>query len=112
MLSLRDVKSIVTSMRSPHDKTVNEMLEERRKELIRLMAGALRHVGVDSHDLSVVKRRKIDVFDPDTPVFLIKADTEPVLEPEDVSFITQSLQNMNYKVKRVEQRDKRLLIFV
>ena len=102
----------MTNLRSPSDKTVNEMLEERRKELIRLMAGALRHIGVDSHDLSVVKRRKIDVFDPDTAVFLIKADTEPALEPEDVSFITQSLQNMNYKIKRVEQRDKRLLIFV
>ena len=99
-------------MYSPNDKTVNEMLEERRKELVRLMAGALRHLGVNSHDLSVVKRRKIDVFDPDTPVFLIKADTEPVLELEDVSFITESLQNMNYNVKRVEQREERLLIFV
>ena len=99
-------------MYSPNDKTVNEMLEERRKELVRLMAGALRHLGVNSHDLSVVKRRKIDVFDPDTPVFLIKADTEPVLEQEDVSFITESLQNMNYNVKRVEQREERLLIFV
>ncbi len=99
-------------MYSTSDRTLNEMLEERRKELVRLMAGALRHLGVDSYDLSVVKRRKIDVFDPDTPVFLIKADTEPVLEPEDVSFISQSLQNMNYNVKQVEQRDKRLLIFV
>lgn len=99
-------------MSSSSDQTVNEMLEERRKELVRLMAGALRHLGVDSYDLSVVKRRKIDIFDPDTPVFLIKADTDPVLEPEDVSFISQSLQNMNYNVKKVEQREKRLLIFV
>ena len=99
-------------MRFPSDRTVNEMLEERRKELERLMAGALRHIGVESHDLSIVKRRKIDVFDPDTAVFLIKADTEPVLTSEEVSFITESLKNMNYNVKRVEQREKRLLIFV
>ena len=100
------------TMYSSSDRTVNEMLEERRKELHRLMAGALRHLGVDSHDLSIVRRRKTDVFDPDTPIFLIKADTEPILKPEDVSFITQSLQNMNYNVKRVEQRGERLLIFV
>lgn len=99
-------------MHSSSDRTVNEMLEERRKELTRLMAGALRHIGVESHDLSIVKRRTNDVFDPDTAVFLIKADTEPVLTSEEVSFITESLKNMNYSVKRVEQRDKRLLIFV
>jgi len=99
-------------MRTPPDKTVNEMLEERRKELIRLMAGALRHLGVDEHDISVNKRRGVDVFDPDTAVFLVKADTTPVLSPEDVSFITTSLKNMRYDVKRIEHRGERLLLFV
>jgi len=99
-------------MRTPPDKTVNEMLEERRKELIRLMAGALRHLGVDEHDISVNKRRGVDVFDPDTAVFLVKADTTPVLSPEDVSFIATSLKNMRYDVKRIEHRGERLLLFV
>ena len=88
------------------------MLEERKKELTRLLAGALRHLGVESYDLSVVKRRKVDIFDPETAVFLVKADTEPALNPDAVSFIAQSLQNMNYKVKRIEHRGTRLLIFV
>ena len=88
------------------------MLEEKRKELTRLLAGALRHLGVESYDLSVVKRRKIDIFDPETAVFFIKADTEPVLKPDEVSFIALSLQNMNYIVKRIEHRGTRLLIFV
>lgn len=99
-------------MHSPPDRTINEMLEERRAELTRLMAGALRHLGVDSYDLSVVKRRRVDVFDPETAVFLIKADTEPVLKPDEVSFIAKSLQNMNYELKRIELRGSRLLIFV
>ena len=99
-------------MFSPPDRTVNEMLEEKRKELTRLLAGALRHLGVESYVLSVVKRRKIDIFDPETAVFLIKADTEPALKPDEVSFIALSLQNMNYKVKRIEHRGRRLLVFV
>ena len=111
MLSLRDANTSARTM-SPKDQTVNEMLEERRKELERLMAGALRHLGVESYDMSVVRRRKIDLFDPDTPVFLIKADTEPILRPEDISFIAKSLKNMNYNVKRIEHRGERLLIFV
>lgn len=99
-------------METPRDRTVNEMLEERRKELLRLMAGALRHLGVDKHDLSVVRRRGVDVFDPDEAIFLVKADTEPVLSPEDVSFIASNLVNMNYNVKRIEHRGERLLLFV
>ena len=99
-------------MQTPPDRTVNEMLEERRKELIRLMAGALRHLGVDNHDISVSKRRGVDVFDPDTAVFLVKADTDPVLSPEDVSFIVTSLKNMRYEVKRIEHRGERLLLFI
>jgi len=77
-----------------------------------LLAGAFRHLGIESYDLSVVKRRKVDIFDPETAVFLIKADTEPTLKPDEVSLIAQSLENMNYKVKRIEHRGTRLLIFV
>ncbi len=99
-------------MFSPKDRSVNEMLEERRKELLRLMAGALRYLGVESYDLSVVKRKKIDVFDPDVAVFLVKVDTEPQLKPSDVSFIAESLQNMKYEVKRIEHRGRRLMLFV
>jgi hypothetical protein len=94
------------------DRTVNEMLEERRKELKRLITGALRYLGVNSYDIAMTRRRNVDVFDPDTAVFLVKADTEPALSPRDVSFLSKSLQNMNYDVKRIEHRGKRLMLFV
>lgn len=99
-------------MYSTQDKTINELLEERRKELVRLMEGALRYLGVESHDVSVSLRKRVDVFDPEVAVFLIKSDTEPKLTQDDVSFIAGSLENMGYEVKKIEQRDKRLLIFV
>ena len=88
------------------------MLEERRKEITRLVAGALRYLGVDSHDIAVTRRRNVDVFDPDSAVFLVKTDTDPVLSPEDVSFIAQSLKKMNYDVKRIEHRGERLMLFI
>lgn len=94
------------------EQIVNEMIDERRKELTRLLAGALRYRGVDNYDLSVLRRRGIDVFDPDEALFIVKADTEPVLSPEDISFIATSLQNMNYSIKRIEHRGDRLLLFV
>ena len=99
-------------MYSSPDRTVNEMLEEHRKEIERLMMGGLRHLGVESYDVSVLRRRGVDVFDPDTAVFIIKADTVPALSLDDVGFIARSLQNMNYEVKRVEQRGERLILFV
>jgi hypothetical protein len=99
-------------MSFPPDRSVNDMIEEHRKELERLMAGALRHLGVDRHDLSVMRRSKVDVFDPEEAIFLVKADTEPMLSPEDVSFIASNLANINYLVKRIEQRGERLLLFV
>ncbi len=99
-------------MYSSSDRTVNEMLEERRKEIERLIAGALRFLGVNSHDISVTRRRNVDVFDPETAVFLVKADTEPLLSLDEVAFVSKSLANMNYDVKRVEHRGKRLILFV
>jgi hypothetical protein len=91
---------------------LNEMLEERRKELYRLMTGGLRHLGVDNYDLYVDRRKKIDVFDPGTAVFLVKADTEPVLTKSGISFITRNLENKNYNVKHIAQREGRLLLFI
>ena len=99
-------------MSTPLDKTVNEMLEEHRKEIERLMMGGLRHLGVESFDISVLKRKGVDIFDPDIAIFIIKADTVPSLSLDEVAFISRSLQNMNYSVKRVEQRGERLILFV
>ncbi|MFC1803801.1 hypothetical protein ACFL0D_07535 [Thermoproteota archaeon] len=39
-------------MYHPSDRTVNELLEDRRKEISWLMIGALCHIGINKHDIS------------------------------------------------------------
>jgi len=96
----------------PKDKTVNEMVEERRKELRRLLAGALHHLAVDIADIDVIKRSKVDVFDPDAALFLAKADVEPALSLEQVSFVVSNIESRGYTVKRTEHKEERLLLLV
>jgi len=96
----------------PKDKTVNEMVEERRKELRRLLAGALHHLAVEKADIDVIKRRKVEVFDPDAALFLAKADVEPALSLEQVSFVVSSIESRGYTVKRTEHKEERLLLLV
>ena len=96
----------------PKDKTVNEMVEERRKELRRLLAGALHHLAVEKADIDVIKRRKVDVFDPDAAIFLAKADVEPALSLEQVSFVVSSIESWGYTVKRTEHKGERLLLLI
>jgi len=96
----------------PKDKTVNEMVEERRKELRRLLAGELHHLVVEKADIDVIRRRKVDVFDPDTAIFIAKADVEPALSLEQVAFIVSSIESRGYTVKRTEHKGARLLLLI
>ncbi len=96
----------------PRDRTVNEMVEERRLELRRLLAGALHHLAVEKADIDVIKRRKVDVFDPDAAIFLAKADVEPALSLEQVSFVVSSIESRGYTVKRTEHKGERLLLLI
>ena len=96
----------------PKYKTVNEMVEEQRKDLNRLLAGALHHLVVEKADIDVIRRHKVDVFDPDAAIFLIKADVEPTLSLEQVSFIVSSIESRGYTVKRTEHKGDLLFLLV
>jgi len=96
----------------PKNKTVNEMVEERMKELRRLLAGALHHLAVEKADVDVIRRRKVDVFDPDEAIFIAKADVEPALSQEQISFVVSSIESMGYTVKRTKYEGERLLLLI
>ena len=95
-----------------HDKTVKEMLEGRKKELTRLLTGALHHLAVLRYDVDVLKRRKVDLFDPEEAIFIAKADVEPDLTLDQIDFIVSSIESRGYTVKRTEYRGDRLLLLI
>lgn len=96
----------------PKDKTVKEMVEEKRMELRRLLVGALHHLVVEKAEIDVIKRRKVDVFDPDAAIFIARADVEPTLSPEQVAFIVSSIESRGFTVKLTKNKDKRLLMLI
>ena len=96
----------------PEDKTIQEMVEERRTQITRLLKGALHHIAVIRYDVDVLKRRKVDIFDPEEAVFIAKADVEPSLTLDQIDFIVSSIESMGYTVKRTEYRGDRLLLLI
>ena len=96
----------------PKDKTIKEMVEERRMELRRLLAGALHHLVVEKAEIDVIKRRKVDIFDPDAAIFIARADVEPALSTEQVAFIVSSIESRGYTVKLTKNKEKRLLMLI
>ena len=96
----------------PEDKTLKEMVEERRTQLKRLLAGALHHLAVNRYDVDVIKRRKVDIFDPDEAVFIAKADVEPSLTLDQIDFIVSSIESSGYTVKRSQYKGDRLLLLI
>ncbi len=96
----------------PRDRTVNEMVEERRLELRRLLAGALHHLVAERAEIDVVRRRKVDIFDPEAAIFIVRADVEPALSPEQVAFIVSSIESRGFTVKLTKNKEKRLLMLI
>jgi len=92
--------------------SVKSLVEENRNQLKRLMDGALVHLGYYDFDVSVIKRKGVDLFDPDTALYTVKADTNESLSDEDVSFVRKNLLNSNYKVKRIKHEDNRLILLI
>jgi hypothetical protein len=77
--------------------SVKSLVEENRNQLKRLMDGALVHLGYYAFDVSVIKRKGVDLFDPDTALYTVKADTNEFLSDEDVSFVRKNLLNSNIR---------------
>lgn len=92
--------------------SVNSFIEKRRKEIHRLMEGALVHLGVDKFDVSVLRRKGIDIFDPSNALFTVKADVSNCLSDEDEQFIVKNLLNRGYSVKHMESRGLLLLLLI
>ena len=96
----------------PEDKTINDMVEERRKQLLKLLSGALHHLAVERYDVDVIKRKKVDIFDPEEAIFIAKADVEPSLTLDQIDFIISSIESTGYTVKRSQYKGDRLLLLV
>ncbi len=96
----------------PEDKSLKEMVEERRAQLKRLLAGALHHLAVNRYDVDVIKRRKVDIFDPDEAIFIAKADVEPSLTLDQIDFIVSSINSSGFTVKRSQYKGDRLLLLI
>ncbi|MBD3205953.1 hypothetical protein GF319_06375 [Candidatus Bathyarchaeota archaeon] len=92
--------------------SIKSLVEENRIHIKRLMDGALIHLGYYDFDISVTKRKGVDIFDPNTALYALKADTNKPLSNEDISFIRKNLLNSNYKVKRIKHEDNRLILLV
>ncbi len=92
--------------------SVASFIEERRRELQRLMEGALLHVGVREYDVGVTKRKGVDVYDPEKALFVVKADTSIEVDDEMLEFIKRNFGNRGYEVKRVYRNGLRLVILI
>jgi len=92
--------------------SVASFIEERRRELHRLMEGALLYVGVREYDVGVTKRKGVDVYDPEKALFVVKADTTVEVDDEMLEFIKQNFRNRGYDVKRVHRKRLRLMLLI
>ncbi len=92
--------------------SVASFIEERRRELHRLMEGALLHVGVREYDVGVTKRKGVDVYDPDEALFLVNADISIEVDDEMLEFIVENFRNRGYEVKHIKRKGLRLLMLI
>ena len=96
----------------PKSDAVISYVEERRREVHRLVEGALLHLGFRDYSVSVTRRRGVDVYSPVEPLFAVKATVAGPLGGDEVEFIVSGLQNRGYSVKRLRKLDDRLLLLV
>ncbi|MFH0849924.1 MAG: hypothetical protein V1924_03175 [Candidatus Bathyarchaeota archaeon] len=96
----------------PKGDTVGSYLEERRREVHRLVEGALIHLGVREYSVSVTRRRGVDVYSPEEPLFAVKAEVDRFLGGDEVGFIVHGLRDRGYSVKRLRSLEDRLLLLV
>ena len=92
--------------------SVTSFIEERRRELHRLMEGALLYVGVREYDVGVTRRKGVDVYDPETALFVVKADTTIEVNDDMLEFIKKNFKNRGYEVKSVHRKGLRLVLLI
>jgi hypothetical protein len=92
--------------------STSSFIEERRRELHRLMEGALLFVGVREYDVGVTRRKGVDVYDPEKALFTVKADTTIEVNDEMLEFIKNNFRNRGYEVKSVHRKGLRLVLLI
>jgi len=96
----------------PSSETVNSLLEERRREVHRLLEGALLYLGVREYRLSVTRRKGVDVHSLEEPLFAVKAVVDRPLERDEVELIVGFLCDRGYYVKRLRCLEDRLFLLI
>ncbi|MFH2109828.1 MAG: hypothetical protein ABIJ47_01055 [Candidatus Bathyarchaeota archaeon] len=96
----------------PKGDAVGSYIEERRQEVHRLVEGALLHLGIREYSVSVTRRRGVDVYSPEEPLFAVKAEVARPLGGDEVEFVVGGLRDRGYSVKRLRSLDDRLLLLV
>jgi hypothetical protein len=92
--------------------SVASFIEERRRELQRLMEGALLYVGIREYDVGVTRRKGVDVYDPETALFVVKADTTIEVNDDMLEFIKNNFKNRGYEVKSIHRKGLRLVLLI
>jgi hypothetical protein len=92
--------------------TVIALIEEKRKKVKHLMEGALVHLGYYDYEVTVNQRPVANIFDPDEPLFTIKAEINTPFLEEDLIFIRKNLVNSNFRIKEEKLKDNRLILHV
>lgn len=96
----------------PQRDSVGSLLEERRREVYRLVEGALLHLGVRDYTVSVTRRRGVDVHSITEPLFAVKAETGRPLGVDDIEFMARGLRSRGYSVKRLRSLGNKLYLLV
>jgi hypothetical protein len=92
--------------------SIASFIEDKRKELHRLMEGALLYVVVREYDVGVTRRSGVNAYDPEKALFVVKADTTIRVDDEMLDFIKHNFRNRGYEVKSVHRKGLRLVLLI
>ena len=96
----------------PRDESVNAFIEERRREVHRLVEGALLHLGIREYRVSVTRRRRVNPYSLGTPIFAVKAGARRPVADEEVEFIRGCLLDRGYHVHRLKQKNGAIYMLI
>ena len=93
-------------------KPVSAFIEERRREIHRLVEGALLHLGIREYSVSVTRRRRVSLHSMGTPIFAVKAEARRPVADEEVEFIRGCLLDRGYQVHRLKQKNGAIYMLI
>jgi hypothetical protein len=84
---------------------VNAFIEERRREVHRLLEGALLHLGIREYSVSVTRRRHVNPYSLGTLIFAVKAEARRPIADEEVEFFSRCLLDRGYNAHRLKKKN-------